>query len=93
MTGQRTPTDVSPQPRDLRFDLERHRGTHWMNGDPVATAVFNALSLTFPDGEKMFMDSVRHYRSRLTGRLAEDVRAFLAQDQWQPQQRREADLL
>jgi predicted metal-dependent hydrolase len=75
-----TPTDVSPQPRDLRFDLEAHRGTHWMNGDPVGTAVFNALSLTFPDGEKMFMDSVRHYRSRLTGRLAEDVRAFLAQE-------------
>jgi hypothetical protein len=80
MSDPRTPADVSSQPRDLHFDLEAHRGKPWMNGDPVATAVFNALSLTFPDGEKMFMDSVRHYRSRLSGRLAEDVRAFLAQE-------------
>jgi predicted metal-dependent hydrolase len=71
---------VVPRWRDIRFDLEAARGTHWMNGDPVATAVFNALSLTFPDGEKLFMDSVRHYRSRLSGPLAEQVRAFLAQE-------------
>jgi predicted metal-dependent hydrolase len=71
---------VLPRWRDIRFDLEAARGTYWMNGDPVATAVFNALSLTFPDGEKMFMDSVRHYRSRLTGRLADDVRGFLTQE-------------
>jgi predicted metal-dependent hydrolase len=80
MDEPRTPADVAPRLRDLHFDFEAHRGTHWMNGDPVATAVFNALSLTFPDGEKMFMDSVRHYRPQLTGRLAEDVRAFLVQE-------------
>jgi predicted metal-dependent hydrolase len=69
-----------PRWRDLRFDLEAVRGTYWMDGDPVATAVFNALSLTFPDGEKLFMDSVRHYRSQLSAPLAAQVRAFLAQE-------------
>jgi predicted metal-dependent hydrolase len=71
---------VMPQVRDLGFDLGAARDTHWMNGDPVATAVFNALSLTFPDGERLFMDSVRHYRSELDGPLASQVRAFLAQE-------------
>ncbi|MFP5449571.1 MAG: metal-dependent hydrolase, partial [Alphaproteobacteria bacterium] len=46
----------------------------------VATAVFNALSLTFPDGERLFMDAVRHYRDRVSGKLAEDVRGFIAQE-------------
>ena len=80
MDAQKISDDVMPRWRDLSFDLEAVRGTHWMNGDPVATAVFNALSLTFPDGEKMFMDSVRHYRARLPAPLAAQVRAFLAQE-------------
>ena len=35
------------------------------SGDPVATAVFNAMSLTFPDGEKMFIDAVKHFRPQV----------------------------
>ena len=73
-------TAVSVTPRDIHFDTEGVRRGHWLGGDPVGTAVLNGLSLTFPDGEKLFMDAVRHFRSRLTGQLAEDVRAFLAQE-------------
>jgi predicted metal-dependent hydrolase len=51
-----------------------------MAGDPVATAVFNALSLTFPDGERLFMDAVRNYRSNLSGKLLEDAKGFIAQE-------------
>ncbi|MFN3521155.1 MAG: metal-dependent hydrolase [Phenylobacterium sp.] len=80
MTAKTTPADVDIQPRDLRFDLEGARQGHWLGGDPVGTAVFNALSLTFPDGERMFMDAVRHYRGQLSGKLAEDVRGFIAQE-------------
>ena len=59
-------------PRNVHFDTTGGHGNAWMGGDPVATAVFNALSLTFPDGERLFMDAVRHYRPRLTGQLAEE---------------------
>jgi hypothetical protein len=52
----------------------------WLGGDIIATAVFNALSLTFPDGERMFMDAVRNYKNLLTGQLLEDANAFIAQE-------------
>lgn len=80
MTVKQTPNDVDVLPRDIRFDVEEARKGHWLGGDPVGTAVFNALSLTFPDGERLFMDAVRHYRPRLSGKLTEDVRGFIAQE-------------
>lgn len=79
MTKQ-TPEDVDVRPRDIRFDVETARNAHWLGGDPVGTAVFNALSLTFPDGERMFMDAVRHFRPRIEGKLADDIRGFIAQE-------------
>lgn len=80
MTAKTTPSDVDVLPRDIRFDVEAARKGHWLGGDPVGTAVFNALSLTFPDGERLFMDAVRHYRPQLKGKLLEDVRGFIAQE-------------
>ena len=80
MTAKRTPDDVVLHPRDIHFDLEAARNNHWMGGDPVATAVFNAMSLTFPDGERLFMDAVKHYRGELKGKLLDDVRDFIRQE-------------
>lgn len=75
-----TPDDLNVQPRDIRFQLEDARKGHWLGGDPVGTAVFNALSLTFPDGERLFMDAVKNYRHLLTGKLLEDAKGFIAQE-------------
>lgn len=80
MTAKTTPSDVDVLPRDIRFNVEGAREGHWLGGDPVGTAVFNALSLTFPDGERLFMDAVRHYRPQLKGKLLDDVRGFIAQE-------------
>jgi predicted metal-dependent hydrolase len=74
------PDHVEVKPRDIHFSMESARGRYWLGGDPVGTAVLNALSLTFPDGEKLFMDAVRHFRGKVTGALADDVRQFLAQE-------------
>ena len=57
MTRKTTPADVEVSPRDIHFDASPTNSGHWLDGDPVATAVFNALSLTFPDGERLFMDA------------------------------------
>jgi predicted metal-dependent hydrolase len=73
-----TPVDVLP--RDIHFDLKAARQGHWLSGDPVGTAVFNALSLTFPEGERLFMEAVRNYRGQISGKLAEDVKGFIAQE-------------
>ncbi|MBL8531116.1 MAG: metal-dependent hydrolase, partial [Hyphomonadaceae bacterium] len=80
MTAKSTPADVAIPARDIHFDVAAAREGHWLGGDPVGTAVFNALSLTFPDGERMFVEAVRHYRNSVSGKLAEDVRGFVAQE-------------
>ena len=38
----------------------------WFGGDPFITRMFDALSLTFPDGERYFIQSVRLLRDQLT---------------------------
>ncbi len=80
MTSKHTPDDVTIAGRDIHFDVESAKTGHWLGGDPVGTAVFNALSLTFPDGERLFIEAVRNYRGGITGKLAEDVRGFIAQE-------------
>lgn len=45
--------------RKLNVDLSRGFDRYWMGGDAYRTAFMNALSMTFPLGEQMFIDSVR----------------------------------
>lgn len=80
MTNKRTPEDVTILPRDYHFDMSGADNGPWLDGNPVATAVFNAMSLTFPDGERMFIDAVKAYRDEVSGKLATDVKDFIAQE-------------
>ena len=80
MTNKRTPEDVTILPRDLHFSMDGADNGPWLDGDPVATAIFNAMSLTFPDGERLFIDAVKAYRGRVSGKLAQDVKDFIAQE-------------
>ena len=80
-TLHRTPNDMQIPVRNLRFSHDA--ATHprwWHGGDPVPTAFFNALSCTFPLGEKFFMDSVRAFRGRTPEPLASQIGDFLAQE-------------
>jgi predicted metal-dependent hydrolase len=45
--------------RKLNVDLSEGFPRHWMGGDVYRTAFMNALSMSFPLGEQMFIDSVR----------------------------------
>jgi predicted metal-dependent hydrolase len=75
-----TPDDISIMPRNLHFRVDGAQDRAWLGGDPIGTAVFNALSLTFPQGERLFMDAVRTYRGELSGKLLADANAFIAQE-------------
>ena len=79
MTSKRTPDGITILPRDLHFEMAAADNGPWLDGDPVATAIFNAMSLTFPEGERMFMDAVKAYRSEVSGQLAADVKDFITQ--------------
>ncbi len=75
-----TPTDLKIKPRDLAFSRGVSAGRHWLAEDPVATAFYNALSATFPLGERFFMDSVRRYRHCADPTLDQQISAFLTQE-------------
>lgn len=45
--------------RRLLIDLDTPVPRHWCGGDAFLTALFNALSMSFPVGEQFFIDSVR----------------------------------
>lgn len=76
-----TPDDLEIPVRNLRFHQDgKSEGRWWLGGDPVATAFFNALSCTFPAGEKFFIDSVRRFRNDVDEPLQEQIAAFIAQE-------------
>ncbi|WP_336959394.1 metal-dependent hydrolase [Sphingobium aquiterrae] len=75
-----TPDDLSITPRDRRFGRAEKAARHWLDGDPVATAFFNALSITFPRGEAFFIESVRAFRDGAPAKLAQEIAAFTTQE-------------
>ncbi len=75
-----TPTKPSITPRDRRFGREAATPRLWHGGRVEATAIYNALSTTFPKGEAFFVESVRAFRNRAPSRLAEEIRAFTTQE-------------
>lgn len=77
-----TPKDHQITPRDRRFgrDAEHRPGRWWLNGDPIATAFYNALSLTFPRGEAFFIESVKAFRDITPEKLQKEIRAFVKQE-------------
>jgi hypothetical protein len=77
----RTPVEVPIGPRHPTFELDECLGRDWHGGDPFRTAFFNALSLTFPQGEKFFIDSIREFQPGITdAKLAREIRGFIGQE-------------
>ena len=62
-----------PQPRRMDFVFDDSIPMDWFGGDPFKTMVLTALSGTFPEGERFFVDSVRHYQKNLKPALAAQV--------------------
>lgn len=80
MARVETPQDLTITPRDRRFGRGMRTDHWWMNGDPVATAFYNALSATFPKGEAFFVESVRAFREGTPPKLAAEIKAFVTQE-------------
>lgn len=68
-------------PRQLELEIPAATPRHWLGGDPYLTHLMNAFSLMFPQGERLFMDSVRAFRGQLDDEgLRQQVRGFLSQE-------------
>lgn len=67
--------------RDIHFDLSDINLRDWHPAGPQVTSLFNTLSLQFPDGERFFIQSVRHYEDRITDpELKKQVKGFIGQE-------------
>jgi predicted metal-dependent hydrolase len=80
MGRQVTPSDLTITPRDRRFGRNDATERWWLGGNPVGTALYNALSATFPKGEAFFVESVRAFRDGAEPKLAAEIRAFTTQE-------------
>ncbi len=67
-------------PRDERFGRRKIQARWWLNNDPIATAFYNALSVTFPRGEAFFVESVRAFREDAPALLRDEINAFIKQE-------------
>ena len=75
-----TPAGLSITPRDRRFGRGASTARLWHGGRVEATAIYNALSTTFPAGEAFFVESVRKFSDGTPPRLAEEIKAFTTQE-------------
>ena len=76
-----TPGSVHILPRNRHHEIAECLGRDWYDDHPFKTAWFNAMSITFPLGEKFFIDSVRHYQDQINDpKLLEEIRGFCGQE-------------
>ena len=68
--------------RNLRFALDEQIPRYWYRGWPHVTRFFDGLSIMFPLGEKLFIESVVHFRKTIENdpALASTVDAFVYQE-------------
>ena len=79
-TALPTPADLTITPRDRRFGRDSTPQRLWHGGSVEATAIYNALSSTFPIGEAYFVESVRAFREGTPPKLAQEIKAFTTQE-------------
>jgi predicted metal-dependent hydrolase len=71
--------------RHLQVDLQTPLRRHWNGGDAFLTALYNALSFSFPEGEQFFIESVRQAAEHMNHAphnevISETLRNFIAQE-------------
>ena len=79
-SGQ-TPERPTITPRNVHFSFDTSLPADWHSGEAGITTFFDALSLTFPEGERFFVNSVRNFAGAVEEpQLKSDVEAFTRQE-------------
>lgn len=70
--------------RRLMVDMDQPIARDWCDGDVFRSAFLNALSMSFPQGEQFFIDSVRQGAAQLAPEqrdaLGRDIKGFVGQE-------------
>ena len=76
-----TPDGVVITPRNREHAIADLLAEDWYDGHPFKTAWFNAMSITFPLGEKFFIDSVRYFAGEVEDpKLSREIQQFCGQE-------------
>lgn len=74
-----TARDIKVRRMDLEFPDSI--AEFWFDNNPLLTMLLTALSVSFPAGERFFIDSVRHYQDQVQDPLLKaQIRAFIGQE-------------
>ncbi|MEQ5843651.1 metal-dependent hydrolase [Paraburkholderia acidicola] len=66
---------------DLDFGLDNTIPRFWFDNNPFRTRLMDGLQLSFPDGERYFISSVRYFRERVKDPvLAQEIKDFTRQE-------------
>jgi hypothetical protein len=69
------------KPRRMAFDMGQLREKYFFRGNPILSTLMYALSASFPDGERFFIDTVRHYQKDIDDPvLIAQIRGFIGQE-------------
>lgn len=78
-TKSSTPEPITVRRMDFQFGDDIP--TYWFANDAYRTLMMTALSATFPEGERFFVDSVRAFRDRISDPvLQKQVSGFIGQE-------------
>lgn len=67
--------------RRMDFQFSDEIPEFWYDNNPVLTLLLAAMSGGFPEGERFFIDSVRHFRNQITDpSLQKAISAFIGQE-------------
>lgn len=67
--------------RRMDFEFDEKMPRYWADNNPFLTHVLNALTATFPVGERFFVDSVRYFQDKIKDpELKKAVSAFIGQE-------------
>jgi predicted metal-dependent hydrolase len=75
------PANLRIKARRIDFAFEPDLARYWYDDDAFLTHFMHALSITFPDGERMFMDAVRAVQDRVHDEETRaDIAGFMGQE-------------
>lgn len=77
---KQTPGHHGIERRNWKFGRDMRPRRWWHGGNPGRTAFYNALSSTFPEGERFFMSAVRRYRDDVPEPLRDQIDGFIFQE-------------
>lgn len=74
-------SDIQPRRMDFDFALKGGIPKYWFANDQFKSTLLTALSCSFPEGERFFVRSVRHFQPWLkSNKLKEEVKGFIGQE-------------